>query len=112
MLRPSTAPRWKTATRTLPRASAAPAARARKPGGADTAARAQAPPVRSARRVSIVMVVLSAPLELGRAEHQGRQLGHVGVGGAAVVGRAPGDLRQRELGGEHRARLLAGLPVQ
>src|SRR5918996_5477783 len=53
MLRPSTAPRWKSATSTLPRASAAPAALARKRGGPATAASAQAPPVNSARRVSI-----------------------------------------------------------
>src|SRR2546430_4349816 len=57
MLRPSAAPRWKTATSTLRRASAATAARARKRGGAATAASAQAPPLRSARRVSRGFVI-------------------------------------------------------
>src|SRR5690349_15932575 len=109
MLRPSTAPRWNTATRTLRRASAALAARARKRGGAATATSAQAPAFRSGRRVSIAS---SSPLELRRADHQRRQLLDVGVGRSAIVRRLSADLGARELRGEHGPCLIAGLPVQ
>src|SRR2546422_11237620 len=78
MLRPSTAPRWNTATITLRRPSAAAAARARKRGGAATAASAQAPALRSARRVSIGVISRRGgprygpprPPSLGRAPAQ------------------------------------------
>src|SRR5947208_14519398 len=53
MLRPSTAPRWKMATRTLRRPAAASAARNRKRGGAASATRAQAPDFTNVRRVII-----------------------------------------------------------
>src|SRR5437867_5272866 len=51
MLRPSTAPRWKIATRTLRRPAAASTARNRKRGGAASATRAQAPDFTNVRRV-------------------------------------------------------------
>src|SRR5262245_1254292 len=112
MLSPSTAPRWNTPTRTLPRAAAALAARARKAGGVASAASTQPVSRSRTRRVSIVIASLSAPLELGGPEHQSRELRHVGIRGAAVVPRAPDDLGLVQLGGQHRARLLAGPAVQ
>src|SRR5215470_11426781 len=109
MLRPSTAPRWNTATMTLRRASAADAARARKRGGAATAASTQAPALRSARRVSIAS---SPPLEFRRADHQCRQLFDVGVCGPAIVRRLTADLGVGELRSKQGSRLSAGLAVQ
>src|SRR2546430_1655193 len=51
MLRPSTAPRWKMATRTFRGRAAASAGRNRKRGGAARATRAQAPDFTNVRRV-------------------------------------------------------------
>ena len=100
MLRPSTAPRWKIATSTLPR-------RLGGPGGADQEARRRRQPRPGRRRRASgarVASRASSPLELRRAEDQRGQLGHVGVRRAAVVGAEPRDLRAAELGGQHGAR--------
>src|SRR5881409_84918 len=100
MLSPSTAPRWKTATRTLPRAAAA-AVRMRNRGGPASATSEHAPHLRKVRRFIACRL---APLELGGAQDQRDELGDVGVRRAAIVRAQARDLRARELGRQDRAR--------
>src|SRR5436190_18151370 len=100
MLSPSTAPRWKTATRTLPFAAAAAAVRTRNRGGPASATSAHAPHLRNARRSMLVISSGSSPLELGRADDEGGEPGHVRVRRSAVVGREAGDPWIRKLLGQ------------
>src|SRR5437764_2200920 len=61
MLSPSTAQRWKTATRTLPFAAAAAAVRTRNRGGPASATSAHAPDLRNARRSMLVIYRRGGP---------------------------------------------------
>src|SRR5437899_72555 len=81
MLSPSTAPRWKTATRTLPRASAA-AVLTRNRGGPASATSEHAPDFKKIRRF---IACLLSPLELWGPQDQRGEFGDVGVRGAAVA---------------------------
>src|SRR5207245_8879338 len=107
MLSPSTAPRWKTATRTLPRAAAAAAVRMRNRGGPASATSEHAPHLRKVRRF---IAYCLAPLELGRTQDQRGELGDVGVRRVAILRAQARDLRTRALARQDRARLGARLP--
>src|SRR5882724_12389309 len=110
MLRPSTAPRWKMAMRTFGRAPGlcAQAVRTRKRGTDPRPSRARAPDFMNARRVPQLIALPS--LELGRAQHEGRDLFDVGIG--TVVHGGAGDLRIVELRGEHAPRLGGRLSLE
>src|SRR2546430_4534135 len=105
MLSPSTAPRWETATRTLPGASAA-AAWTRNRGGPASATSEHAPDFKKIRRF---IACLLSPLELWGPQDQRGEFGDVGVRGAAVVRAQARDLRIGELRRKDRARLCARL---
>src|SRR2546428_668165 len=106
MLSPSTAPRWKTATRTLPRASAAAAVLTRNRGGPASATSEHAPDFKKIRRF---IACLLSPLELWGPEDQRGEFGDVGVRGAAVVRAQARELWVGELRRKDRARLCARL---
>src|SRR5712664_2293873 len=98
MLRPSTAPRWNTAMTILgrvPRPSAY-AVRTRKRGREPKASTAMAPPFMNERRVHSRMAPRSsprlAPLELGRAQDERRELRHVSLLRNAIIVRHSSDL--------------------
>src|SRR3989442_15218579 len=83
MLSPSTAPRWKTATRTLPRASAAAAVLTRNRGGPASATSEHAPDFKKIRRF---IACLLSPLELWGPQDQRGEFGASGVAGAPAAG--------------------------
>src|SRR5207244_2122551 len=124
MLSPSTAPRWKTATRILGRVTPlwAYAARTRKRGMAPRPSRARAPPFMNERRVQWQSTGLS-PLEFRRAQDEGRELVDISIrrGGIrrrppcrhlSIVGGSTDDLGIVELSGEHGARLRPHLSLE
>src|SRR5262249_12722403 len=120
MLSPSTAPRWKMATRTFRRPVEASAARNRNRGGAASATSVQAPALTNVRRVIMALLdsfhrrrsVALALLELRRSEDERQELFGVGVGRAPIIGGEPGDFRGVELRGEDRAGLGGDVAVE